>query len=64
MHLPNREEGGRSVIETITSVSLNFSFGNIFYKSIILSDAIICVSTAQRNILAKAFPLSRSKLMS
>jgi len=53
---------GRTTSESIASMVLNFTFGNIFYKSILLSDALICVSHAQQDILCKNFPLLSSKI--
>jgi len=42
---------GRGFTGTITSTALNSTFGRYLGKSVRLSDAIICVSNAQRNII-------------
>jgi len=52
----------RNTLEVIASIALNFTVGNLFYKSIKLSDAVICVSAAQRNVMSDCFPDLRSKL--
>ena len=45
--------GGRSLIGTLESVLLNPNFGRYFSRLIGLSDAVICVSEAQRQLIKK-----------
>ena len=54
--------GNRSFKNALASIAFNSTFGSSFPKLIKLSDAIICVSKAQRDILSKADPSLSSKI--
>jgi len=53
---------GRNAKETLISVLLNSSVGRYLPKIVELSDAIICVSKSQRNIIAEKEPSLLKKL--
>jgi glycosyltransferase involved in cell wall biosynthesis len=53
---------GRRAGETVASLALNFSVGRVLPKLVGLSDAVICVSRAQRDIIAEKEPWLRRKL--
>jgi len=51
---------GRGFAETLTSVMLNSTFGHYLSRFVALSDAIICVSKTQKNLITTRTPsLSR-----
>jgi len=52
---------GRGFTETLTSTALNSTLGRYFGKFVKFSDAIICVSKAQRDIIIKGEPSVRDK---
>ena len=52
----------RTFKETLASVTLNSTFGNMFSRMIGLSDVIICVSEAQRSIILKTNTFPSKKL--
>jgi glycosyltransferase involved in cell wall biosynthesis len=54
--------GNRSFKDVFASIAFNSTFGSSFPRLIKLSDAVICVSKAQRDILSKADPSLSSKL--
>jgi glycosyltransferase involved in cell wall biosynthesis len=54
--------GNRSFKDALASIAFNSTFGSSFPRLIKLSDAVICVSKAQRDILSKADPSLSSKL--
>jgi glycosyltransferase involved in cell wall biosynthesis len=54
--------GSRSFKDALASIAFNSAFGSSFPRLIKLSDAVICVSKAQRDILSKADPSFSSKL--
>jgi glycosyltransferase involved in cell wall biosynthesis len=47
---------GKAFTGTLKSVALNSTVGRYFGKMVRLSDAIVCVSKAQRNIILERFP--------
>jgi len=47
---------GASFSETLSSITLNSTVGRCFGKLVELSDAVICVSKAQRNMITKCEP--------
>lgn len=49
--LRNEKAQSRSILHTLSSVTLNGTIGLLFRRFIALSDAIICVSEAQREII-------------
>jgi glycosyltransferase involved in cell wall biosynthesis len=53
---------GRGFTETLTSIALNSTLGRYFGKFVKFSDAVICVSKAQRNIITKAASSLRAKI--
>jgi glycosyltransferase involved in cell wall biosynthesis len=53
---------GRGFRETLTSVTLNSTLGRYLGKFVKLSDAIICVSKAQKNIITKVEPSLSAKI--
>jgi len=53
---------GRDFNETLTSVVLNLTLGRYLGRLVRLSDAIICVSKTQRDIITKATPSLGSKI--
>jgi len=52
----------RRLIETLMSSGLNFSVGRLLGKMVALSDAIICVSHAQKNIIVNKLPFLKEKI--
>jgi glycosyltransferase involved in cell wall biosynthesis len=53
---------GRGLPETLASLALNLSFGRVLPRIVGLSDAVICVSSAQRDIIVEKEPLLRKKV--
>jgi glycosyltransferase involved in cell wall biosynthesis len=53
---------GRKVGETVASLALNFTVGRVLPKLVGLSDAVICVSRSQREIIGEKEPSLRRKL--
>ena len=52
---------GRGFTETLTSIALNSTLGRYFGKFVKFSDAIICVSKVQRDMIIKGEPSLRDK---
>jgi len=52
---------GRGFTEALTSVALNSTFGRYFGKFVNFSDAVICVSKVQRDMITKYAPSLRNK---
>jgi len=52
---------GRGFTQTLTSIALNSTVGRYFGKLVKFSDAIICVSEAQRGIIIKEEPSLQEK---
>jgi len=52
---------GRVLTETLTSMALNSTLGRYFGKLVKLSDAVICVSKVQRDMIIKVEPSLRNK---
>ena len=55
-------EAGNGLVETLTSVVLNSTLGRQLGRVINLSDALICVSEAQKSLIAERTPLLHDKL--
>jgi len=53
---------GRTFAETVISTALNSTIGRNLGKLVGLSDAIICVSNTQKNIITKNFPSLSKKI--
>lgn len=52
---------GVGLSETLSSIALNSTIGHCFGKLVKLSDAVICVSKAQRDMIIKREPSLRAK---
>jgi glycosyltransferase involved in cell wall biosynthesis len=54
--------GNSALFETLMSTALNSSIGPHLARFVRLSDAIVCVSEAQGNVIARANPLLQAKI--
>lgn len=53
---------GRGLREALASLTLNLSFGRVLPRIVGLSDAVICVSSAQRDLIVEKEPLLWKKV--
>lgn len=53
---------GRGLTETLASVMLNSTFGRYLNRFVELSDAIICVSRAQKDVITRQIPSLNGKI--
>ncbi len=58
----SEKKRGRNVLELLSSVALNSTLAHTLGMSVVLSDAIICVSNRQRDLISERFSLLKPKI--